>query len=188
MDLLIILGIATSLAMDAFSVSIVAGIIIENISWRHYFRLSFHFGFFQFAMPIAGYYAGSLLGNTIRDYDHWIAFIILSGIGLKMVSDSIFKKDESLTKDPSKGFMLIFFSIATSIDALAVGFSLFILNKPIFIPAIVIGIVCSFFSILGVRIGKYADTIFRKSASILGGCILIAIGCKILIEHLSRHP
>jgi len=185
MDLLIILGIATSLAMDAFSVTIVAGIIIENISWRHYFRLSFHFGFFQCVMPIAGYYAGSLLGNTIRHYDHWIAFIILSVIGLKMIFDSLCKQEENITKDPSKGFMLFFFSIATSIDALAVGFSLFILNKPIIIPAIIIGIVCSLFSILGVRIGKSAGSLFSKGASIIGGCILIAIGCKILIEHLA---
>jgi putative Mn2+ efflux pump MntP len=184
MDLLIILGLATSLAMDAFSISIVAGIVIENISWRHYFRLSFHFGLFQFIMPIIGYHAGSLLGNTIRHYDHWIAFIILSGIGLKMISDSFFKKDDAFGKDPSRGFTLVFFSIATSIDALAVGFSLFILSTPILIPSIIIGLVCSFFSVLGIRIGKIAGSLFSKSAAFTGGCILIIIGFKILIEHI----
>lgn len=184
MDLLIILGIAISLAMDAFSVSIVAGIVIEKITWRHYFRLAFHFGFFQCAMPILGFYAGSLLGDVIHRYDHWIAFIILSGIGLKMIIDSFSEKENTITKDPSRGFMLVFFSIATSIDALAVGFSLYVLNKPIIIPAIIIGIVCAFFSILGIRLGKSAGSLFSKSASIIGGLILIAIGCKILLNHL----
>lgn len=184
MDLLIVLGLGTSLAMDAFSISIVAGIIIEKITWRHYFRLSFHFGLFQFIMPIIGYHAGSLLGNTIRHYDHWIAFIILSGIGLKMITDSYCKKDNTDRKDPTKGFTLVFFSIATSIDALAVGFSLSILSAPIFFPAVVIGLICSFFSILGIRIGKIGGSLFSKSAAFTGGCILIIIGCKILIDHI----
>ncbi|HQP47388.1 MAG TPA: manganese efflux pump MntP family protein [Spirochaetota bacterium] len=184
MDLLIVLGLGTSLAMDAFSISIVAGIIIEKITWRHYFRLSFHFGLFQFIMPIIGYQAGSLPGNTIRHYDHWIAFIILSGIGLKMIIDSYCKKYNTDRKDPTRGFTLVFFSIATSIDALAVGFSLSILGAPIFCPAVVIGVICSFFSILGIRIGKIAGSLFSKSAAFAGGCILIIIGCKILIDHI----
>jgi putative Mn2+ efflux pump MntP len=184
MDLLSIILIATALAMDAFSVSISAGIIIKDPDFRHYFRLSFHFGFFQFIMPIIGYFAGIYIEAYISNYDHWIAFALLVFIGIKMIRESFSREEKDINrKDPSRGINLILLAIATSIDALAVGFSIGVLNKPILFPSIIIGITCSLFSIIGIRIGRKISFI-SKRAEIIGGAMLVLIGIKILIEHL----
>ena len=185
MDLLSIILIAAALAMDAFSVSVSAGIIIKDPDFRHYFRLSFHFGFFQFIMPIAGYLAGIHIETYISNYDHWIAFALLSFIGIKMIRESFSKEERGIDKmDPSRGINLIILAVATSIDALAVGLSIGVLNKPILFPSIIIGVTCSLFSIIGIRIGRKISSISKK-AEIIGGVVLILIGIKILIEHLS---
>lgn len=184
MDLLSVVLIAIALAMDAFSVSISAGMIIKNPDLRHYFRLSFHFGLFQFMMPVIGYLAGAYIENYIKDYDHWIAFGLLLFIGIKMIMESFSKKEKDESrKDPSKGLRLIVLAIATSIDALAVGLSIGVLNRPIVLPSIIIGIVCSLFSVIGITIGKKLSQA-NKKAEIIGGILLIIIGIKILTEHL----
>jgi len=184
MDIFSIFAIAVGLAMDAFSVSIVAGAAIETPNFRHYFRLAFHFGLFQFLMPIIGYLAGSSIESYIKDYDHWIAMGILLFIGGKMIKDSFSKEEKNIHKDPSKGFTLIFLSIATSIDALAIGLSLGVLGKVILIPSIIIGIVCSGFSIGGVYLGKRAGNLLGNKVERIGGIILIIIGVKIVFEHV----
>jgi len=183
MDIISILAVAIALAMDAFSVSITAGIIIENPDFSHYFRLAFHFGLFQFMMPVVGYLAGMYMESYIRDYDHWLAFILLVLIGLKMIKDS-FNDSDIKREDPSKGGTLLLLSIATSIDAMAVGLTLGVLNRPILFPSIVIGLVCSIFSIIGITIGKKVGDIIGKRAEITGGIMLILIGTKILVEHI----
>ena len=184
MDIISIIIVAIALAMDAFSVSIAAGICIEKPDFGHYFRMAFHFGLFQFMMPIVGYLAGKLMENEIKDYDHWIAFALLLIIGLKMIKESFQSEDECEPSDPSRGFNLILLSVATSIDALAVGLSLGVLNRPIIFPSIVIGVVCSFFSIMGIALGRKISSFIGKRAETIGGILLIAIGIKILIEHL----
>lgn len=170
--------------MDAFSVSITAGICIEKPDFGHYFRIAFHFGLFQFMMPIIGYLAGQLMENEIKDYDHWIAFTLLLIIGLKMIKESFQSDDECAPHDPSRGFRLILLSVATSIDALAVGLSIGVLNRPIILPSIIIGVICSIFSVIGIALGRKISSFIGKKAETIGGLLLIAIGIKILIEHL----
>ncbi len=185
MDILSVIFIAIALAMDAFSVSISAGIIIGDPDFRHYFRLSFHFGLFQFIMPVIGYFAGAYVENYIKDYDHWIAFGLLFIIGMKMIIEAFPKEEKDVPrKDPSKGINLIILAVATSIDALAVGLSLGVLNRPILLPSIIIGLICSLFSIIGIAIGKKVGSFFSRKTEIIGGIMLIVIGIKILIEHI----
>ncbi len=183
MDFLEITGISVGLAMDAFSVSIAAGLFVYPPLSRYYFRVAFHFGFFQFIMPIMGYLAGSCIEPYIRSIDHWIAFLLLSYIGGKMIYES-FQDDKNFDRDPSRGLTLIVLAIATSIDALAVGLSLGVLNKPIIYPSIVIGGICAAFSVAGLAIGRRAGNMIGSRVERLGGIILIMIGIKIVIEHI----
>lgn len=178
--------IAVALAMDAFSVSISAGIVLKHPNPRQYFRLSFHFGLFQFLMPLMGYVIGGNFGNYIEEVDHWIVFSLLLIVGLKMIKEATTsdKSRKVKIKDPSKGLNLVILSLATSIDAFAVGFSFSILKIPILFPSIMIGFTCLCFSFLGVFLGKKTGQYLGKRAEIAGGSILILIGIKILFEHL----
>ena len=157
--------------------------VIDNPTLRHYFRLSFHFGLFQFMMPILGYLAGVSIEWLIRDYDHWVAMALLSYIGLKMIKESFSAESKEFDRDPSRGWNLFVLSVATSIDALAVGLSIGVLGGPIMLPSVIIGIVCALFSIAGVGIGKKAGSLLGKRVERIGGLILIAIGAKIALEH-----
>jgi putative Mn2+ efflux pump MntP len=186
MSFLSILFIAVGLGMDAFTVAIAAGVVTKRLSPGPVFRLSFHFGLFQFLMPIIGWAAGRTVSEYIVAYDHWVAFLLLSFIGGKMIWDSSSDGNENLFDgDPTKGYMLILLSIATSIDALAVGLSLAFLNVTILYPSIIIGIVASLMTIIGMMFGGRLGKIVGKKVGILGGVILIGIGIKILIEHLA---
>ncbi len=186
MDIITILGIAVGLAMDAFSVCVAAGAAIKKLDAGHYFRLSFHFGLFQFLMPVVGYFAGNAVARVISDWDHWIVLVILAFLGGKMLWES-FKKDkeDDESKDPSRGMTLVMLSLATSVDAAAVGFSFSALGVAVLFPAIVIGLVCAGFSSIGILIGRGLGDVIGKWAERLGGLVLIGIGVKILIEHLS---
>ncbi|HNR90369.1 MAG TPA: manganese efflux pump MntP family protein [Spirochaetota bacterium] len=183
-DSLAILGIAVGLAMDAFSVCIAAGMIIDRPTARHYFRLAFHFGLFQFMMPILGYFAGRYLESIIKDYDHWIALAILTVIGAKMIRESLSDDDRRIERDPSRGWTLIVLAVATSIDALAVGLSLGLLGSGILVPSVIIGVVCALFSVIGISIGKRVGALFGRRVEMIGGVILIAIGIRIAVSHL----
>ena len=187
MSTLYLLFISIGLAMDAFAVSISTGAILPEISGRHLFRFSFHFGLFQFLMPIIGWFVGQTMVDFVKDYDHWIAFGLLSGIGLKMILDTCRndEKEKKKTPDPTRGITLVLLSIATSIDALAVGISIACISPEISIlrSAVIIGLVCALFSILGLKLGKKIGETIGKRAELLGGIVLIIIGIKILIEH-----
>ncbi len=187
MDLLSIIVVAVALAMDAFSVSISCGIVIAAPDFRQYFRLAFHFGLFQFMMPIIGYFCGKYLEGYIKTFDHWIAFGLLLFIGLKMIHEALSREEESCrrVKDPSRGWSLIVLAVATSIDALAVGLSLGVLGRPILFPSVIIGVVCTLFSVIGISIGRRVGPLVGKRAEAVGGVMLVAIGVKILIEHLA---
>ncbi len=185
MSFLSILFIAVGLGMDAFAVAIGAGAVIRKLSFGHVFRLSFHFGLFQFFMPIIGWLAGRTISDYIINYGHWIAFFLLVFIGGKMIWDTFKKDDGRIAQvDPTKGMSLIILSIATSIDALAVGLSLAFLNITILYPSVVIGIVAAIMTIIGMLFGEVLGRIVGKKVGIPGGLILIGIGIKILIEHL----
>jgi manganese efflux pump family protein len=189
MNFFAILGIAVGLAMDAFSVCVAAGATIKKVDQGHFFRLSFHFGLFQFLMPIAGYLCGSAVAGLVSRWDHWIVLAVLAVIGGKMLWESFEKEkagaEAKEAKDPSRGLTLIMLSVATSVDAAAVGFSFSALGVRVFLPAIVIGVVCAAFSAIGILLGRGIGKAVGKWAERLGGLVLIGIGVKILIEHLA---
>ncbi|MGI5837154.1 MAG: manganese efflux pump MntP family protein, partial [Chloroflexota bacterium] len=133
MDLLPILGIAFGLAMDAFSVAVATGICLGKVTARQAFRLSFHFGFFQFAMPVLGWIAGSLVSEQIRSFDHWLAFGLLAFIGGKMIWEALQPEDGCVKGDPTRGVSLVMLSVATSLDAFAIGLSLALLEVPVLV-------------------------------------------------------
>lgn len=179
-----LITIAIALAMDAFAVSIATGVALKSVTPRQTFRLAWHFGLFQALMPILGWYLGSTVNSYIEAYDHWIAFGLLGYIGYTMIKEA-FDDDDGTEGDPTKGMTMVILSIATSIDALAVGLSLSMLGISVWWPSLIIGIVALLFTAVGLHFGKTvakADRI-SKYAELLGGTILIAIGIKILWEH-----
>jgi putative Mn2+ efflux pump MntP len=183
MGFLSIILIAIGLGMDAFAVAIGTGVTIRKPSFGHVFRLSFHFGFFQFLMPVIGWQAGRTVSGYIADYDHWTAFGLLLLIGCKMIADS-FKDGEVKRGDPTRGLTLIVLSVATSIDALAVGLGFAFLNMDIIYPSIVIGVVAFVMTVFGMVFARILGKILGRRVEAIGGIILIGIGIKILMEHL----
>ena len=187
MSILEQLLIALALAMDCFSVSITSGLIIKRYEMSTILIMALCFGIFQALMPILGWLGISYCGTQFQAYDHWIAFGLLAIIGIKMVFDH-FRGDGHNTFDPRKFTVVLLLAIATSIDALAVGISFECMGMKtlgaITSPVIIIGITSFGLSILGSIIGVYVGKRFRFPANLIGGIILIAIGVKILIEHL----
>ncbi len=179
-----LLGISVGLAMDAFAVSLAAGLTLAAVTPRHVFRLAFHFGLFQFMMPVLGWAAGKELASHFQAYDHWIAFGLLSLVGGKMLVDAYGDRDPSDKADPSRGLMLVTLSVATSIDALAVGLSMAFLRVSIWVPAVVIGIVACTLSAIGVCFGSRLSSRWGRWADVTGGCVLLLIGARILLAHL----
>lgn len=171
--------------MDAFAVSIVAGLTIEQLTRRQVFRLSFHFGLFQFMMPVLGWLAGQSLAGYISQWDHWVAFALLAVIGGKMLWESRSEKEPENRSDPTLGLMIITLSVATSIDALAVGFSMAFLGISIWIPSVVIGAVAAAMTVIGMRFGSRIGRKGGRWAQVLGGVVLMGIGIRILVLHLS---
>jgi putative Mn2+ efflux pump MntP len=179
-----LLGIAVALAMDAFAVAIAAGLQLRPLTRGHVFRLGFHFGLFQALMPILGWLAGSTVQRHIAAYDHWIALGLLGFIGGKMIWESVrYEEQERPAADPTRGWTLIVLSVATSIDALAVGLSLAMLRVSIWVPALVIGLVCAAFTVTGMLIGWRVGRAWSRRVGLVGGLVLIAIGVKIVLEH-----
>ncbi|MCD8569142.1 MAG: manganese efflux pump MntP family protein [Geovibrio sp.] len=177
--------IAVGLSMDAFAVSIACSVLLCHVSFRHIFRLGFHFGLFQAVMPVIGWFAGRSVSGYISAWDHWVAFGLLSAIGLKAVKEAFSDDGEQNIKgDPTRGLSLILLSVATSIDALAVGVSLAAVNVNIFQPALLIGVITAAFSVVGTVYGCRIGARFGKKVEAAGGIILILIGVKILLEHL----
>ncbi|MFA7711030.1 MAG: manganese efflux pump MntP family protein [Candidatus Neomarinimicrobiota bacterium] len=184
MDLISIVLIAIGLAMDAFAVSITCGLAIQPHNKRKFLKVPLAFGGFQALMPLIGWLAGQSLQRYIVDFDHWIAFGLLTYIGVRMIYNSLSKKDCPPEFDPSNNQVLLGLSVATSIDALAVGITFAFLNIKIIIPVIIIGLVTFFISFFGIIIGKRVGCYLGKKVEVCGGIVLIGIGLKILLEHL----
>jgi putative Mn2+ efflux pump MntP len=184
MEIFYIIPIAFALAIDAFAVSVAAGSYFGKTSSRQKFRLSFHFGLFQFAMPIAGWFAGAEIVGILADFDHWLAFGILAAIGGKMLADSFSSKTDIIDKDITRGLTLVGLAVATSIDALAVGFGMGIIQAEILFPSIIIGIVAAAMSLIGIKFGEKLSLRFGKRLQALGGIVLILIGMEIVAEHI----
>jgi putative Mn2+ efflux pump MntP len=184
MHLAVILFIAIGLSMDAFAVSIVAGSVCRDLKVRHALRMALFFGGFQAVMPIIGFLAGLGLKSFISAYDHWIAFGLLVLVGGKMIYESLKIGAAEKNLDPSNLLVLLALSVATSIDALAIGITLSVLTTSILGAAGIIGLVTFALSYAGILIGKRFGHFFESKIEIIGGLILIAIGVKILVEHL----
>ncbi len=186
MNWLNVLGIAAALAMDAFAVSVAAGITIHRVTGRHVFRLAWHFGLFQFLMPVIGWLAGHAVAEHVQAYDHWVAFALLCGIGGKMLLEALRGDSGSPAHkgDPTRGLVLVTLSIATSIDALAVGLTLAVVGVSVWMPAVVIGLVAGLLTVVGIRFGDRIGSRLERWAAAAGGLVLIAIGVRILAVGL----
>jgi manganese efflux pump family protein len=185
MDTLTLIGIALGLAMDALAVAVVVGVVLGDVTGRQTFRLAWHFGLFQFLMPVVGWAAGLTVEQRIAACDHWLAFGLLAAIGGKMVYKGAMGREEAVVRDPTRGLSLVALSVATSIDALAVGLSLGVLRVRIWYPAAVIGATALVLTAAGIRLGPRIGVRFGGKAEILGGVILIGIGVRILVRHLA---
>ena len=191
-----ILLLAIGVSMDAFAVSIGKGLTAKRVSWREALLVALWFGGFQALMPVIGYFLGVSFADLVERIDHWIAFGLLLLIGGNMIREALQKEkeavpavgvaDKSAKEDSSFSFRtMLLLAIATSIDALAVGISFAFLRTPLWPSIFVIGLTTAAFSAVGLLIGKKVGDRFHKGAEILGGLILIAIGLKILLEHLA---
>ena len=169
--------------MDAFAVSIAAGASLDRVTPRHVFRMAFHFGLFQFGMPVLGWWAGSTIAGYIAAYDHWLAFGLLSAVGGKMWWNALRGAEEASATDPTRGWLLVALSVATSIDALAVGFGMALMSVGVFVPCLVIGLVAAGFSTVGITCGGKMLRKWGRPAQVMGACALILIGVRILVSH-----
>jgi len=185
-DFLTILLIALALAMDVFAVSLSIGTTRQATLPRPIFRLAFHFGLFQFFMPILGYLAGSTFAQYIHQFDHWIALGLLGFVGIRMIRAGFDPEESAFQGDLSRGKNLVILSLATSLDALSIGLSLAMLGTNVLYPCVVIGIVSSVLSVVGLLAGHRLGIWFGKKMEILGGVILIGIGLRILVTHLAE--
>jgi len=184
-ETILVCGIAIGLAMDAFAVSIVSGSVFKELRIGHALRMAMFFGGFQALMPLLGWAAGEGMRQWMEPIDHWIAFGLLAFIGGKMIAEAVkIGQVEKKPPDPSKLLMLLALSIATSIDALAVGITLSLVTEHIFSAVILIGLITFLISFTGWEIGKRVGHFFETKIEIAGGLILIAIGIKILIQHM----
>jgi putative Mn2+ efflux pump MntP len=180
-ETLLILAIA--LAMDSVAVSIAIGSKYKDLLVSKAFFTAAVFGFFQGAMPIAGYFIGISFAQYVQAFDHWIAFFLLSGLGAKMIYEAYQNEfDDEVTNLTNK--TLITLGIATSIDAMAIGVTFAFLQTDIYTAASVIGLVTFVLCVAAIYIGKKLGSFLESKAEMLGGLILIGLGCKILAEHL----
>lgn len=177
-----LLLIAAGLSMDAFAVSICKGLSIKKMKWSSSVIIGLYFGGFQALMPLIGYFLGVQFQSRITKFDHWIAFILLSAIGLNMIKES---REECKEENDSIGIkVMVVLALATSIDALAIGVTFAFLKVRIVSAVLTIGITTFLFSIAGVKIGNVFGSRYRSKAELAGGILLIAMGAKILLEHL----
>jgi len=175
---------AIGLALDAFAVAISSGIVATRVRLRHALRIGIFFGFFQAGMPLIGWAAGSLFRNIISGIDHWVSFILLCFIGLHMIYESLQTESQRSGTNPLDFHILLLLSIATSIDALAAGVSLALLDAAILRTVLIIGAVTFLLSFIGYYLGDKLGIFFKARIRVVGGLMLILIGVKILIEHL----
>ena len=182
MGIISILLIAVGLAMDSLAVSISGGIVMRPFCMRQSLRLALTMGIFQGGMTLLGWLMGVSFSSYITAFDHWLAFILLGFLGGKMIYESFGEEETTISSFSTKTLLTL--GVATSIDALAVGVSMAFLKTSIYFPAFIIGFVTFALSLIGVISGYRFGKIKGINVELFGGIILIAIGVKILIEHL----
>lgn len=187
MSFLSIFFLALGLAMDAVAVAAARGLAVPRVLPRHVALVAVFFGGFQALMPLVGWVVGAELGAVARAWDHWIAFVLLSAIGTKMLWEARngAVEDEQRVGDPFGLKLLTVLALATSVDALAVGVAMPMLGAPLLLSLLTIGITTAALSAVGLYAGRHFGTLLGKRLDAFGGVVLIALGAKILIEHLS---
>jgi len=173
-----IVAISVGLGADAFSVALAVG--TTGAGFRRTFRLSWHFGLFQFFMPILGWQAGHRMLALIRAWDHWVAFGLLAAVGLHMVINSFKPEVRRRKGDPTRGWSLVMLSVATSIDAFGVGIGLGALSLSVILPCVIIGMVAGLMTLVGMQLGSRVSRRFGQRAETAGGVLLIALAVKLL--------
>jgi putative Mn2+ efflux pump MntP len=172
--------------MDAFAVGAAVAATLESVTFRHTFRLTWHFGLFQALMTIIGWLGGAGLSALLFGLNDWIAFGLLAAIGVNMLRESGHQQERARDFDPTRGWSLVGLSIATSIDALAVGVSLSLIGAgPIWTPALVIGAAALIMTLIGMKLGRRAGVLLGGWAEKIGGIVLIGIAVRILVQHLT---
>ncbi len=184
MSWMTLMGLAVGLAMDALAVAIAAGIALGQVTGRQAFRLAFHFGLFQAMMPVFGWLAGREIAPAVARFDHWVAFALLTYIGAKMLVDSQQPDAHREFRDPTRGLSLVTLSLATSIDALGVGMTMGVLGEDIWKASATIGLVAGLFTAAGICFGNRLGQRWRRRAELIGGCVLIWIGTRIVVHHI----
>jgi putative Mn2+ efflux pump MntP len=188
MDPITTVMIALGLAADAFAVSLSSGLTIRHMKVNKALKIALFFGGFQAIMPVIGWIAGLTFRSSISGIDHWVAFGLLSLIGGKMIYEATQEEISDKKFNPLDIYTLITLSVATSLDALAVGIGFSVLKISIISVVTIIGVITFFLSFVGVFVGHKCGDLFQNKIEILGGFILIMIGIKILIEHLIAVP
>ena len=183
MGLLELIVLSIGLAMDACAVSICKGLAMSKMKWKNAIIVGAYFGIFQALMPLIGYLLGINFQRAITNIDHWIAFVLLIGIGINMIKEAMSKEEEE-ENDSIRFKDMIVLAVATSIDALAVGVTFAFLKVNIVLSVSMIGIITFVISIIGVKMGNVFGDKYKQKAELAGGIILILLGIKILLEHL----
>lgn len=176
--------IAVALSVDAFAVSMAASATGHVNTPRAAFRLAFHFGLFQFLMPVVGWLAGAELLPLIESSDHWVAFALLTAVGTHMIVSSRDVNRPARSDDPSRGIRLLTLSTAVSVDALAIGLSLGVLGVGVWTPCIIVGFVTGAVTLAGIALGRRIHARYGRLAEMIGGIVLIIIAIRIVIYHL----
>lgn len=184
MSIIEIALIGVGLAMDAFAVSICKGLAMRRMNYKKAIIIAAFFGVFQALMPTLGYVLGTTFANKIAAIDHWIAFILLALIGANMIKEALSSDDDECQDDSLRLGDLIMLSIATSIDALAVGITFAFFNVSLLLSVSMIGIITFIICVIGVKVGNVFGEKYKSKAELAGGLILIVMGAKILIDHL----
>lgn len=183
MNILEIVFIGFGVAMDAFAAAICKGLSMKKFKVKHALIIALYFGLFQAFMPALGYLLGGAFATAVEKVDHWIAFFLLTVIGINMIRES-FSKEKIKPNNDIKIKEMLLISIATSIDALAVGVSFAFLKTNVYVSIAILGTITFILAYIGVMIGNKFGSKYKSAAELIGGIILILIGLKILLEHL----
>jgi putative Mn2+ efflux pump MntP len=182
-----LLLLSSGLAMDAAAVSAARGLATPVLRPRHALTVALYFGGFQAFMPLLGWLLGSQLGPLVAAWDHWIAFVLLAGLGVKMLWEARAPNDDEPVpeaRDPFAPRVMFVLAIATSLDAFAVGVMLPMLGAPLVLSLLCIGSVTALLSVAGLYLGRHFGKLLGKRLDAVGGVVLLGMGTKILLEHL----
>jgi manganese efflux pump family protein len=185
MDIVTLLFVALGLSFDSFAISLTCGVVEDKIVFRSAIRVAIIMALFQGGFTVAGFFLGTFVSSGLEAFDHWIALVLLGFLGVRMVVNGLSPATDGARNDVTSLSSIITMAVGTSIDALAVGLSFAFLDINIWLAGFVIGTITFLASMTAIRIGKSAGKKLGPRSEIVGGLILIAIGLKILLEHLS---